>query len=216
MNKEKLKKHVITCKEYPNMTISAEVLGLILEALLEEDKEEYKPNYGKAVAQQYMEDTKIKKTVEAISYTIAEKMKDYTAEIKPITEAKSESKEEDKENDVFFHNINKMKEAIKEQPQHKPTEENLGWTIYASGEIREAEYMDFALECYKNNNWFPTREKAEQEREKRQAIARVKEYIAENNLNAKVYYHIDDEELTMEQYDKFEEDCKEDLETIYK
>jgi len=224
MNKEKLKEihrdMIADIKDgrteaYLDREVIVLIFKHLIEALLEEDKEEYKPNYGKAVAQQYMEDTKIKKTVEAISYTIAEKMKDYTAEIKPITEAKSESKEEDKENDVFFHNINKMKEAIKEQPQHKPTEENLGWTIYASGEIREAEYMDFALECYKNNNWFPTREKAEQEREKRQAIARVKEYIAENNLDVELKMS-PDFYGSIKEINKIKEDCKEDIETIYK
>jgi len=115
MNKEKLKKHIITCKEYPNMTISAEVLGLIIEALLEEDKEEVK-----------------------------------------------------------------VKEKPQHKPQHKPTKENLGFELRYNGIIVKPLYLAFAFKAYKNNNWFPTKELAEKQRDKNQAITRVKEYIVEN------------------------------------
>ena len=140
---------------------------------------------------------------------------------------------------------------VKDQPQHKPTEDNLGWTIDADGELFAIRHYGFdplwrAIECHKNNNWFATKKEAEKQRDKNQAIARVKEYIAENfgvfepdwgdfNQDKYVvcYDHKDKELLVYNQRtcaddssigylksrvegEQLAEDCKEDLEIIYK
>jgi len=179
MNKEKLKVQLEIIKEVdPNANLSVLAMCYILEALLEEDKEEVK---------------------------------------------------------------------VKEKPQHKPTEDDLGWTIY--GDVYRAtgeNDLEEAMLSYENNNWFATKELAEKERAKRQAIVRVKDYIAENfgvfepdwgddeqdkytfyfryNYNkldykflysAKHYSPIG----YIKSYEDCEElikDCKEDLEIIYK
>ena len=111
----------------------------------------------------------------------------------------------------------KVKEKPQHKPQHKPTKENLGFELRYNGIIVKPLYLAFAFKAYKNNNWFPTRELAEKERDKRQAIARVKEYITENNLNITVKCEVDvDVDITIDKSYKFQKDCKEDLEIIYK
>ena len=147
MNKEKLKVQLEIMKEVdPNANLSVLAMCHILEALLEEDKEEVK---------------------------------------------------------------------VKEQPQHKPTEENLGYCIDSDGYIFKSASYSIYSKFYENNNWFATETEAIKELAKRQAISRVKEYIAENNLNIEL-------KMRPEFYgniikiNKMKGDCKEDLETIYK
>jgi len=115
-----------------------------------------------------------KKLKEALHYCKTESKEDTVVHIVVIIGLLEALLEEDKE-----------EVKVKEKPQHKPTEENLGWGLSFDGSIFDLKDnipldLTFAFEAYKNNNWFPTKELAEKELDKRQAIARVKEYIAEN------------------------------------
>ena len=221
MNKQGLIriKRTIQMIEEPELTLADHSIISLIEALLEEDKEELTKKY---------DDTIVSLCPHCLcgTHTIINENKigDFCGKC----------------------GKDKSKEKEKEKPQHKPTKENLGFELRYNGIIVKPLYLALAFKAYKNNNWFPTRELAEKQRDKNQAIARVKEYIAENfgvfepdggddeQVKYTFYFNYNSNELdyvspycvkhyspigyikSAEDLEQLMKDCKEDLETIYK
>ena len=114
-----------------------------------------------------------------------------------------------------------IKETVKnltEEPPLYPTEECLGWWISEKGiititsSVSNGTVLESMIKCFENNNWFPTKEAAEKELEKRQAIARLKKYAIDNDLDIKIKYIIEaDNRIT----NALQNNCEEDYELIY-
>lgn len=88
-----------------------------------------------------------------------------------------------KDIETLIKNLNEELKELKneeEKKQHKPTEDSLGFFLQSAGGFFCCMSVSTAREYYKNNNWFSTEEEVKKERDKRQAIVRVKEYIEEN------------------------------------
>jgi len=221
MNKQGLIriKRTIQMIEEPELTLADHSIISLIEALLEEDKEELTKKY---------DDTIVSLCPHCLcgTHTIINENKigDFCGKC----------------------GKDKSKEKEKEKPQHKPTKENLGFELRYNGIIVKPLYLALAFKAYKNNNWFPTRELAEKQRDKNQAIARVKEYIAENfgvfepdwgdedewkyefgyshardileegAINTFKYYSPIGYLKSENNAKQLMKDCKEDLETIYK